>query len=120
VSRSDDDQGSPAPASEPLALGETLAALARDLGTPAPGAVRRLLEAWEELVGPAVARHAGVRSVRDGVLTVGVDGPAWATQLRYLERDLVDGIAERLGDPVVTSLRVVVEPPGTTGPRGAV
>ena len=60
-----------------------------------PDVVARVVGLWEELVGPAVAAHARVRSVHAGVCTVTVDAPVWATQLRYLEQGLVERARDR-------------------------
>ncbi len=59
-------------------------------------------------MGADVAAHARLVSVRDGVLTVAVDDPIWATQLRYLETAVVERAAALLGPSSVTSLRVRV------------
>jgi len=99
---------------EPVPLQEALAALGRDLGLPEPDVLARVVALWEEVVGPAVAQHARVRSVRAGVCTIAVDAPAWATQLRYLEQGLLERVADVLGPGVVTSAKVVVTPPAET------
>ena len=52
-----------------------------------------------------------MRSVRDGVCTIEVDGPAWATQCEYLESDLIERAASALGSGRVTSIRIVVAGP---------
>ena len=44
---------------------------------------RRSPRDWADDRRAAIAAHAQVRSVRDGECTIVVDGPAWATQLRY-------------------------------------
>ena len=58
---------------EPVLLSDALAAVGRDLGVPEPDVVARVVALWDELVGPAVAAHARVRSVHAGVCTVTVD-----------------------------------------------
>lgn len=84
-----------------------------------PGALAALLGAWSDLVGTAVAAHARPRSLVDGVLTVAVDDPAWATELRFLEPEVRRCADEVVGPGQVRSLKVVVvpskarrEPPG--------
>jgi predicted nucleic acid-binding Zn ribbon protein len=79
---------------------------------PAPDELTALLDAWPQIVGDVVARHAHVRSLRDGVLLVAVDDPAVATHVRYQETDIRAAAAKAAGRPVVRSLRVVVQPPG--------
>jgi hypothetical protein len=41
---------------------------------------------------------------------VAVDDPSWATQLRWLEADLVARISAELGPGVVTGLQLLVRP----------
>jgi predicted nucleic acid-binding Zn ribbon protein len=80
----------------------------KELGLPPPDELSKLVDVWPEIVGDAVAAHASVRSVRDGVCTVEVDEPGWATQIRYAERQVVERAAACCGPGVVTSVRVVV------------
>lgn len=94
---------------EPRALQDALRALGRQLGLTDPGVIARVGAVWEDVVGPALAQHTSVRSVRDGICTVVADGPAWATQLRYLAEELVDRVESALGPGVVLDVRVVVE-----------
>jgi predicted nucleic acid-binding Zn ribbon protein len=57
-----------------------------------------------------VAQHSRPRGVRNGVLDIAVDAPAWATQLRYLEADLVDRASRLVGPGVVAAVRISVDP----------
>ena len=93
---------------DPMPLRDALAAVGRDIGVPEPDVVGQVVALWEEVVGTVVAEHARVRSVRDGVCVVTVDGPVWATQLRYLEQGVIERVSTRLGAGVVTSVKVVV------------
>lgn len=78
-------------------------------GTPATPAktVGGVFARWEDAVGPGVAAHAKPIRLADGVLVVEVDEPGWATQLRFLEADLLQRIAAVAG-PGVTSLELRV------------
>ena len=96
------------PSDEPIPLRDAITAVGKDLGLPPPDALGRVANAWSEVAGSALAAHTRVRSVRDGEAVIEVDGPAWATQIRYLASDLMTGLDERCGGGVITSLRVVV------------
>ena len=96
---------------DPVPLRDALAKVGRELGLAAPDVVTTLVEQWADIVGPAIAAHAQVRSVRDGECTIAVDGPAWATQLRYGSSELVERVNERCGAGAVTSVKVVVSGP---------
>ncbi|MDA8291076.1 MAG: DUF721 domain-containing protein [Actinomycetota bacterium] len=61
---------------------------------------------WEEVVGHEVSGHARPRSLRDGVLVVAVDHPAWATQFAFLSEAVLDSLERRLGRRVATAVEV--------------
>jgi predicted nucleic acid-binding Zn ribbon protein len=96
---------------DPVALRDAVTAVGRELGLPPPDALSALTDAWPAIVGEAFAAHATVRSVRDGVCTIEVDEPGWATQVRYAERQVVERARTCCGTGVVTSVRVVVATP---------
>jgi predicted nucleic acid-binding Zn ribbon protein len=99
---------------EPVPLRDAVAAVGRELGLASPDVVATLIARWRDVVGPAIAEHAQVRSVRAGECTIVVDGPAWATQIRYGSSDLMARVNECCGEGSVTSIRVVVSGPRRT------
>ena len=90
---------------------EGLDRVAGSLGLPPSGALSRLTKQWPEIVGQAVAENASPRSLRGGVLVLTVADPVWATQLRWLEADLLARVREAVGPGVVerVTLRVARE-----------
>mgnify|MGYP001799911221 CR=1 FL=1 len=98
------------PDGDPATVGNALDRLMRNLGVPKLATVRSVFDRWPDLVGDQVAAHAKPIALRDGVLTVGVDDPAWATQLRFLEAELLTQIAAEFGPDEVTSIEVRVRP----------
>jgi predicted nucleic acid-binding Zn ribbon protein len=98
---------------EPVHLRDALEAVGDELGLPSPDALRAVLAVWPDLVGIDVAGHARPVTLRDGLLTIAVDDPAWSTRVRYLEGELVRAVAPRLGPGAVRAVRVRVERPGT-------
>lgn len=99
------------PDDEPLSVRDALGTLGRQLGLPEPGKLGGLTEHWAEVVGPEVADHARLRSLRGGVLTIAVDAAPWATELRYQEETIRRRVADVTGVDLVTSVRIVVDPP---------
>ena len=92
----------------PRRLGEALDRVSRGLGLPPAAATARLVRAWPDVVGEAVAAHTTPRWVRDGVLSLAVDDPVWAAQLRWLEADLLARVAEVTGPGVVERIALHV------------
>ena len=93
---------------EPRSIKASLDKVARSLGGPDAGSLSSVFGRWADVVGPDLAAHARPLSLASGVLVVGVSEPAWATQLRYLESELVGRFREVLGDGVVDRVEVRV------------
>jgi len=95
---------------EPVSIGDAAALIGDQLGLAEPRSFARLVDSWNDIVGDAVAQHSRPRGVRNGLLDIAVDAPAWATQLRYLEADLIERTSRLLGPGVVNAVRVSVDP----------
>jgi predicted nucleic acid-binding Zn ribbon protein len=89
-------------------LGEALSEVAADLNLDNPDDVAAVMAAWPSAVGEAVAAHVRPRRLHDGELLVEVDAPVWATQLRYLEDDVLRQLGRKVRPGVVRSIRPVV------------
>lgn len=61
---------------------------------------------WEEVVGPKLAAHVHVESLKRGELTVIVPSGLWAQELQAMQVELLNQIRERLRSPAVQTLRV--------------
>ncbi len=94
---------------EPVPVADALGAVVRALGAPGVDAVVLVHERWEDLVGAEVAAHARPVGIVDGRLRVVVDGPGWASHLRWVEADLLAALAALIGPDAVTSVAVSVE-----------
>ena len=93
---------------EPKSLKSSLDRVARSLGGPDAGSLSGVFGQWADIVGPQLAAHARPVSLSKGVLVVAVTEPAWATQLTYLEGELVGRFREVLGEGVVERVEVRV------------
>ncbi len=96
----------------PRRLGEALSKVAADLNLDDPGDVADVMAGWADAVGDAIAAHVRPRRLHDGVLLVEVDAPVWATQLRYLEEDVLRRLGRKVRPGVVKSIRPVVRKTG--------
>ena len=98
-----DEDGRP-----PAQLGSVLDRVLAGLGAPPAPVLTTLAERWEDLVGPLMAANSRPGAVQDGCLRVEVGGPAWASQMRWLQADVLTRIAALVGPEVVTSMDVRV------------
>ena len=89
---------------DPVPLRESIDQVLAGLGAPTVDHIRTVHDRWDELVGTGVADHAQPASIEHGQLVVTVDDPAWASQLRWAEPDLLRRLEAVLGAEVVTSV----------------
>jgi predicted nucleic acid-binding Zn ribbon protein len=92
----------------PAKIADTLDRVLRHLGAPAPSVLTTVFDRWSDLVGAQIAGHTAPVGLDGATLSVRVDDPAWASQLRWLERDLLTRMNALLGGTVVEKLDVRV------------
>jgi hypothetical protein len=51
-----------------------------------------VMQAWDGIVGPAIAAHCRPRRLDGTTLVVEVDDPRWVTQLKFLREQIVEKI----------------------------
>jgi predicted nucleic acid-binding Zn ribbon protein len=91
---------------DPRSIKASLDQVARSLGGPDAASLSGLFGRWADIVGPQLAAHARPLSLASGVLVVAVTEPAWATQLTYLESELLGRFKDALGGGVVDRVEV--------------
>ncbi len=80
---------------QPVPLSSGLEAVVRSLSDTDATTVRNVFDGWDEAVGPAIAAHARPVKLDGTTLIVDVDEPGWATQLRYLQSELIERLSQR-------------------------
>ena len=63
---------------------------------------------WQEIAGPQVMSHTTGAHLRDGVLVVYVDGPAWATELTAMAEVYRKALNKELGKNLVRKMMFTV------------
>ena len=103
---------------EPKPLSDGLGAVVRSLhGTDVP-TVRGVFDGWADAVGPLIAAHVSPVKLDGAVLLLEVDEPAWATQVRFLEQDLLARLRSATGANVErVEVRVAGRRTGRSGAR---
>lgn len=102
---------------QPEPLEVVLRDLLTRLGLPDPLLVETLIAEWDDIAGDPWARRSQPAYLRDGELVVSVAEPALVAMLRYATGDLLRRLDARLGEGMVSSIRVTVSPPDR-GERG--
>jgi predicted nucleic acid-binding Zn ribbon protein len=92
----------------PRPLADGIERLLQGLGAPPVPVLTLLAERWEEVVGPAAAAHCRPGAVTDGCLHVEVTEPAWASQIRWQQAEIVRRVADLAGPGAVGRVDVRV------------
>ncbi|MFT3716509.1 MAG: DUF721 family protein [Gordonia sp. (in: high G+C Gram-positive bacteria)] len=91
---------------DPQPLGRLAGSLAKTRGWTPKISEGTVFGLWPSIVGDDIAAHAEPTSLAEGTLHVRAESTAWATQLRYVQAQILAKIAAAVGDGVVTSLRI--------------
>lgn len=95
---------------DPQTVGAAVERLIRDQGWQDQSAVALLMTEWDQIVGVDVAEHVRPVSFEDGQLELRAESTAWATQVRLLLPQVHRAVDARVGEGVVTRIRI-------TGPQ---
>ena len=92
----------------PQRLGRALDRLMGTLRAPSVDVLDSVFSRWPEIVGDDVADHCRPVSIEGDTLTVSADDPTWASELKWLEKDLVKRVAAVAGTDRVSQVKVRV------------
>lgn len=81
-------------------LSDELDALLRRLGSESTTVIAGIFSNWVQLVGDTVAQHALPIKLELGRLLIEVDEPAWATQMRFLESEIISKLSASTGNTI--------------------
>ncbi len=93
---------------DPIPLSSSLDAVVRSWRGGDGRTTASVFASWEAAVGEHLAQHARPLSLDEGCLVVEVHEPGWATQLRFLEADLLERLAGVVGPGRILRLEVRV------------
>jgi hypothetical protein len=82
---------------EPHALSDSVGEVLRSLRGGDGRATAGLFARWADIVGASVAEHVRPVSLDGERLLVEVDEPGWATQLRFLQADVLERLHDVVG-----------------------
>ena len=87
-------------------LGEILMKLLRDEGLEIPLQQKRLIDAWETVAGPMVARYTTEKFIKNQTLLVKITNPALRHDLTMMRTQLVRRLNEQVGALIITDIKV--------------
>lgn len=100
--------GSGKSARDPVRLGDAVTAAASKQGWGGALVEGAITTEWPLIVGPEIADHVTIEGYlpRTKELVLLADSPAWATQVRLLQRQVLAKIAQQVGPSAVTRVSI--------------
>ena len=95
------------PGKPPRSLSDVMAQVLKRMKMSDQSGAIGLFSDWPQIVGTSVAENVTPKRLEKRVLTVEVIDAAWATQLKFLESQLLSTLREHFGDEV-DSLNITV------------
>lgn len=92
----------------PQRLGRALDRLMGTLRAPSVDVLDSVFTRWAEIVGDDVAAHTRPVSIEGETLVVATEDSTWASELRWLENEVVARVAEVSGSDRISALNVRV------------
>ena len=63
---------------------------------------------WQDVVGADIAQHCQPWALHGHELTIAVDQPAWATELKFQTATIIEGLQSHVGHEAVLRLKMHV------------
>jgi hypothetical protein len=83
-------------------IGPVLDVMFRDLGISERIRLSNLQRRWNDIFSGPLAGHTAPVDLREGMLIVAVDSPAWLQHLKFMKKDIL----EKLKDPAVKDIKL--------------
>lgn len=94
-------------------LGASIDKVMRHIKAPSPDVLSAVFGRWPEIVGEDMAAHARPSYIDGQTLVVNADDPTWASQIRWLESQMLEQIEKVSGSARIRAIKVRVERQGS-------
>jgi len=94
----------------PKRISHALDRLLGSMRAPSADVLDAVFSRWEEIIGADLAAHAQPAAIDGDQLVVSVDDPAWASEFRWLETQVLERVRDVSGSDRITRLQVRVKP----------
>lgn len=86
-------------------LGEIVLHCLRQDGLETPLMQKRVIAAWDEIAGKAIARYTGDKFIKNQILFIKILNPALRTDLSMMREELLNRLNQHVGSRVITGIR---------------
>lgn len=89
-----------------LPLSDVLSGLMRESGLETPLLQKRVVDGWDEVVGPVVARYTLEKFIKNQTLFVKISNPALRADLSMKRSEIVKMLNEKVGAFIIADIRI--------------
>lgn len=87
-------------------ISELLSQYLRRQGMETPLLQRRVIEAWDTVLGPTIAQYTTQKFIKNQVLFVKILNPAMRQDLTMMRSQLVKRLNDAVGSQIITEVRI--------------
>lgn len=87
-------------------ISELLSQYLRRQGMETPLLQRRVVDMWDTLLGPTIARYTTEKFIKNQVLFVKIINPALRQDLNMMRSQLVKRLNDAVGSQIITEVRI--------------
>lgn len=87
-------------------LDEVLMKMLRAQGLETPLLQKRLIDAWDTVAGPTVARYTTQKYIKNQTLYVRIANPAFRQDLSMMRSQLLQRLNSHVGSMVIADIRI--------------
>ena len=88
-------------------LDDILQRFLREEGLETPLLQKRLIDAWDKIVGPNVTRYIGEKYIKNQVLFVKINNPALRQDLSMMRSQLIKRLNDTVGTSIISDVKVM-------------
>ncbi|ERJ78801.1 hypothetical protein HMPREF0653_00804 [Prevotella disiens JCM 6334 = ATCC 29426] len=87
-------------------LTEVLGKVLREGGFESPLLQKRIIDGWDEIMGPTITRYTQEKAIRNQTLFVKISSPALRQELSMMRTQLIKRLNDHVGSFVISEVRI--------------
>lgn len=91
----------------PLKISDLMRVIIRQNGLETPLLQKRLIEAWDNVVGELIAKYTTEKYIRNQDLCVHIENPALRSEVSMMKTELIRKLNNTVGGQIIREIRLI-------------
>jgi len=91
----------------PLKISDLMRVIIRQNGLETPLLQKRLIEAWDGVVGELIAKYTTEKYIRNQDLCVHIENPALRSEVSMMKTELIRKLNNAVGGQIIREIRLI-------------